>query len=139
MRNFWALVAGAIFGIGLTVSGMTDATKVQGWLDILGNWDPTLAFVLGGAILPMLFAWRMTTGRRPAMGGNFPSHPDPIIDTRLIGGSALFGFGWALVGLCPGPAMASLTVGGLEGLAFFGAMVVGMVGANLSRGEPVPA
>jgi uncharacterized membrane protein YedE/YeeE len=133
MRNGWALIAGSVFGAGLWVSGMTDTTKVQGWLDLFGAWDPTLAFVLGGAILPMLVAWRLTIGRRPVLGGNFPDRPDPILDQRLIGGSVLFGFGWALVGLCPGPAMASLSYGGIEGLVFLAAMIVGMVGVNVER------
>lgn len=137
MRMFWACAAGSVFGLGLMVSGMTDTTKVQGWLDVLGGWDPTLAFVLVGAILPMIVAWRVSIGRRPAMGGNFPTPRDPVLDRQLIGGSALFGVGWALVGLCPGPAIASLSYGGIEGIVFFAAMVVGMTGFHvLNRQEP---
>ncbi|MEM1298018.1 MAG: DUF6691 family protein [Pseudomonadota bacterium] len=139
MRNVSALLAGALFGLGLWASGMTNTAKVQGWLDVLGNWDATLAFVLGGAILPMLLAWRLTKGRRPALGGNFPSRPDTVLDARLIGGSALFGAGWVLVGLCPGPALASLSYGGVEGLVFLAAMSVGMIGVNFTRREVVPA
>jgi len=111
MRNLWAMIAGALFGLGLWIGGMTDTARVQAWLDVLGAWDPTLGFVMVGAILPMAIAWPMTKGRRPRMGGNFPSPVEPVLDRRLIGGSALFGFGWALVGLCPGPAMASLAFG----------------------------
>ncbi|MFK7941583.1 MAG: DUF6691 family protein [Paracoccaceae bacterium] len=139
MRMIWAFVAGSVFGLGLWVSGMTSTVKVQGWLDVLGAWDPTLAFVLGGAILPMAVAWRLTPGRRPHLGGNFPSRPDPILDRRLIVGSVLFGTGWALVGLCPGPAIASLSYGGIEGLVFLAAMAIGMVGINLTRRQKVPA
>ncbi len=129
MRALFAFLSGGLFGAGLLVSGMVDTRKVQGWLDIFGDWDPTLAFVLGGAIIPMFFAWRLTEGRRPALGGVFPPKPAVVIDRSLIGGSVLFGMGWGLVGLCPGPAMASLTFGGVEGLVFFGAMVVGMLAA----------
>lgn len=128
MRLVYALLAGALFGAGLHVSGMTDTTKVQGWLDLFGAWDPTLAFVLGGAILPMLIAWRVAARRESALtGAPFPSQPEPRLDARLIGGSALFGIGWALAGLCPGPAMASLSYGGLEGFVFFAAMITGML------------
>jgi uncharacterized protein len=127
MRAVLAALSGGLFGLGLYVSGMTDTRKVQGWLDIFGDWDPTLAFVLGGAILPMAVAWRLTAGRRPALGGVFPPKPPLRLDGSLILGSALFGAGWGLVGLCPGPAIASLSYGGLGGLAFLGAMVAGMV------------
>ena len=77
MRNLFAFLAGSLFGVGLLVSGMTDTTKVQGWLDIFGDWDPTLAFVLTGAIIPMAIAWRFTEGRRPLAGGVFPEKPSP--------------------------------------------------------------
>ncbi len=72
MRGVLAFVAGSLFGTGLLISGMTDTRKVQGWLDIFGNWDPTLAFVMAGAIVPMLVAWRLTRGRAPFVGGHFP-------------------------------------------------------------------
>ena len=127
MRALFALLSGGLFGAGLFVSGMTDTRKVQGWLDLFGDWDPTLAFVLGGAILPMAVAWRLTEGRRPALGGVFPPRPEVRIDRSLVGGSALFGIGWGLAGLCPGPAMASLSYGGIGGLVFLAAMVAGML------------
>lgn len=128
MRLLFAIAAGGLFGAGLLVSGMTDTRKVQGWLDFFGNWDPTLAFVLGGAILPMLIAWRVAEKRSAAMLGTpIPPRPQPLLDKRLIVGSILFGFGWALAGLCPGPAMASLTYGGAQGIVFFLAMVAGML------------
>ena len=126
MRYLFALLAGALFGAGLYISGMTDTRKVQGWLDVFGDWDPTLAFVLGGAILPMAIAWRLTTARTPLAGGDFPGPAPKLIDRRLIIGSAFFGMGWGLVGLCPGPAMASLSYGGAGGLVFLAAMLVGM-------------
>ena len=129
MRRLTAFLSGGLFGLGLMVSGMTDTTKVQGWLDIFGAWDPTLAFVLGGAILPMLVAWRVAARRRSSvLGTNLPAPPAPRLDTRLLAGSALFGFGWALAGLCPGPALASLSYGGSQGLVFLAAMIAGMLG-----------
>lgn len=128
MRGLISILAGGLFGLGLLVSGMTDTTKVQGWLDIFGAWNPTLAFVLGGAILPMAIAWRIASRRREAvLGGVLPSPPDAQITPRLAIGSALFGVGWGLSGLCPGPAMASLSFGGWQGLAFFVAMCAAMM------------
>ncbi len=128
MRLLVSLLTGALFGAGLTLSGMTDTTKVQGWLDLFGAWDPTLAFVLGGAILPMLIAWRIAARQSaPRFGTAFPARPSQHLDRRLITGSALFGFGWAMVGLCPGPALAVLGHGGWPALLFFAAMVAGML------------
>ena len=126
MRNLFALISGGLFGTGLFISGMTDTRKVQGWLDVFGDWDPTLAFVMGGAIIPMFIAWRLTNNRTPALGGMFPPKPDPVIGRNLIIGSTLFGLGWGLVGLCPGPAIASLSFGGFQGVSFVLAMGVGM-------------
>lgn len=138
MRILISLVAGALFGGGLFVSGMTDTRKVQGWLDVFGDWDPTLAFVMGGAIIPMFFAWRFTKGRKPLAAASFPSLPRPELDHRLITGSVLFGMGWGLAGLCPGPALTSITYGGIGGLVFLAAMITGMaiaprVGSQLDR------
>lgn len=129
-RTLFAALSGAIFGIGLSVSGMTDTAKVQGWLDVFGSWDPTLAFVMGGAILPMAVAWRMAARRRHALlGSDFPPTPDPRLGHNLVIGSVLFGVGWGLAGLCPGPAMASLSWNGGYGLLFLLAMLAGMVAA----------
>ncbi|WP_439109915.1 DUF6691 family protein [Lentibacter sp.] len=126
MRILFSLLSGLLFGGGLFISGMTDTSKVQGWLDIFGAWDPTLAFVLGGAIVPMFFAWRLTGGRRPVTAAQFPPQPPVKIDPRLAIGSLLFGAGWGLAGLCPGPAIASLGYGGLFHWVFFAAMLAGM-------------
>ena len=129
-RAVFAFFAGGLFGAGLLISGMTDTTKVQGWLDVFGAWDPTLAFVLGGAILPMAVAWRVAARRgAPALGGSFPPAPEPRLGHNLVVGSLLFGAGWGLVGLCPGPAVASITWGGVGGLVFLVAMVAGMLAA----------
>jgi len=126
MRIVTSFAAGGLFGAGLLLSGMTDTTKVIGWLDFFGAWDPTLAFVLGGAIIPMFFAWRYAEGRVPKLGGTFPTPPEPKLDRNLIVGSCFFGFGWGLAGLCPGPAMASFTFGGISGALFMVAMIAGM-------------
>lgn len=140
MRGLFALLAGALFGAGLTVSGMTNTAKVQGWLDLFGNWDPTLAFVLGGAIIPMFFAWRLAAQRQRAVLGNaIPGASDPVIDRRLVGGSVLFGLGWALAGLCPGPALAVLGYGGGDAWLFFAAMAVGMLANRFSLPQEVQA
>lgn len=141
-RLFYAFVAGGLFGAGLFVSGMTDTTKVQGWLDVFGNWDPTLAFVMGGAIIPMFIAWRFVPGRKPLVGGDFPKLPRPEVNRDLVLGSTLFGFGWGLAGLCPGPSVASLSYGGVGHWVFFAAMMAGMAIApalRVSLDRAVPA
>ena len=126
MKRLVAFVSGSLFGIGLFLSGMTDTSKVQGWLDLFGNWDPTLAFVMGGAMIPMFITWRFTEGRKPIYAENFPPKPKSNIDRDLILGSILFGVGWGLAGLCPGPALASLGFGGAQSALFVLAMLVGM-------------
>ncbi|MWD28818.1 hypothetical protein E0K89_015150 [Aquicoccus sp. SCR17] len=133
MRNLFAFLAGGLFGAGLYLSGMTDTSKVQGWLDIFGDWDPTLAFVMGGAIIPMAVAWAFTTGRRPLLGGSFPERPEPRIGRNLVLGSTLFGMGWGLAGLCPGPVVASLSYGGGRNLVFLAAMLAGMAATPVLR------
>ena len=127
MRMVLSLIAGGLFGAGLHISGMTDTAKLQGFLDLFGAWDPTLMFVMGGAIAPMALAWLATRGRAPLVGGSFPERPEQRLDRRLVLGAILFGVGWGLVGLCPGPALASLSYGGPSGIVFFVAMVAGML------------
>jgi uncharacterized membrane protein YedE/YeeE len=133
MRTFVSFIVGGLFGAGLLISGMTDTTKVQGWLDIFGDWDPTLAFVMGSAIMPMAVAWRIATGRKPVLASQFPAPPEPKLGRNLVVGSTLFGMGWGLVGLCPGPAIASLSFAGWEGVAFLIAMLSGMLIAPALR------
>ncbi|MBL4749059.1 MAG: hypothetical protein JKX71_00505 [Amylibacter sp.] len=128
MKNLVTLFCGALFGLGLVVSGMTDTTKVQGFLDFFGVWDPTLVFVLGGAIIPMFIAWRIAAKReKSVLGGLIPLAPKTELDGSLITGAVLFGAGWGLSGFCPGPALASSTFGGIGGLTFLAAMLTGMV------------
>ena len=125
--NFFSFLAGGLFGAGLLVSGMTDTRKVQGWLDIFGDWDPTLAFVLGGAILPMMITWNVAARRaRSLLGEPLPGKANTTIDRNLMIGSLMFGAGWGLVGLCPGPAVASISWGGIGGGVFLVSMFAGM-------------
>jgi len=134
MRGLFAALSGGIFGAGLLISGMTDTTKVQGWLDVFGAWDPTLAFVLGGAILPMAVAWRIAARQRVSLLGTpMPAPARQSLDRSLILGSILFGAGWALAGLCPGPAIASLSFGGWGGVLFLSAMLAGMLMTPMLR------
>ena len=127
IRLLVSLVAGLLFGAGLLISGMTDTAKVQGWLDILGKWDPTLAFVMGGAIIPMIMGWVITAKKKPVFDISFSMPSKNAIEKKLLAGSVLFGMGWALAGLCPGPAIAALGFGGTGIILFFVSMVVGML------------
>ena len=134
LRLFIALLSGSFFGAGLFVSGMTDTAKVQGWLDVFGNWDPTLAFVMGGAMIPMGLAWALSRRHVTSLSGQpLPPLPSREIDTKLILGSVFFGICWGLVGLCPGPAIASLTYGGPGLYIFVAAMLGGMLMAPAAR------
>ncbi|KUF10292.1 DUF6691 family protein [Pseudoponticoccus marisrubri] len=134
LNLFIAFLAGGLFGAGLFVSGMTDTTKVQGWLDVFGNWDPTLAFVMGGAMIPMAIAWLIRRRRVTALtGAALPPPPSREIDSKLILGSVLFGIGWGLAGLCPGPSIAALSYGGPGLYVFLAAMAAGMAVAPLLR------
>jgi uncharacterized membrane protein YedE/YeeE len=122
-----ALVAGTLFGAGLTVSGMTDPQRVRGFLNLFGQWDPTLAFVMGGAVLVMAVAWRLRRHiGHPLFAEKFVLPGRSDLDVRLISGSALFGIGWGLAGLCPGPAIASLALAPAAVLPFVVAMLAGM-------------
>ena len=127
MIFFFALLAGMIFGVGLILSGMSDPSKVIGFLDITGNWDPSLAFVLGGAVSVGLLVFPFATKRQQSLLGEVMHLPTATqIDRRLVLGSITFGVGWGLAGYCPGPALASLAYGGLKPLIFVIAMLVGM-------------
>ncbi|MGH8516291.1 MAG: DUF6691 family protein [Panacagrimonas sp.] len=127
MRSIVALFAGVLFGMGLMLGGMTDPAKVIGFLDLAGRWDPSLAFVMGGALCVTLPAFQLLLRRgRPLLEQRFfmPTRTD--LDARLIGGAVLFGVGWGIAGLCPGPAVANLAFGSPQVLAFVAAMIVGM-------------
>ena len=127
MHLFVSLITGLIFGIGLILSGMTDPAKVIAFLDLAGRWDPSLAMVMGGAILVGLVAFRFAAKRSTSLLGEPMRLPTTrATDTRLVAGSLAFGAGWGLAGFCPGPALASLLVGRSEPWIFAGAMLAGM-------------
>jgi uncharacterized membrane protein YedE/YeeE len=126
MQILFAFVVGLLFGIGLIVGGMTDPAKVQGFLDLAGRWDPSLAFVMGGAVLVGLAAFRFAgTRERSLLGAAMRLPTMRHIDRRLLLGALTFGAGWGLAGYCPGPALASVALGG-KALVFSIAMVAGM-------------
>ena len=127
-RILVALLAGTLFGLGLAISGMMNPAKVVGFLDVAGEWDPTLAFVMGGALLVTVPAFRLILNRpRPILADGFALPTKSALDGRLLGGAALFGVGWGLSGFCPGPAVAALTTGLTPVFAFVAAMIAGMV------------
>ena len=122
------VASGFLFGMGLTVSGMTDPQRVRGFLDLFGNWDPTLAFVMGGAVLVMAAAWRIQARMtKPVFGEKFALPDRTDLDPRLIAGAALFGVGWGIAGLCPGPAVASLVLSPVHAIPLVAAMLAGML------------
>jgi uncharacterized membrane protein YedE/YeeE len=128
MIVFFAFLAGLVFGIGLILSGMSDPGKVIGFLDLAGSWDPSLAFVMAGAILVGFFAFRFAGKRgRAFFGGalHLPTRRD--IDKRLVLGSVVFGIGWGLAGFCPGPALVAFGAGIDQAAIFVAAMLGGMV------------
>jgi uncharacterized protein len=128
MRKFLALASGALFGAGVTISGMVNPMKVLNFLDIFGPWDATLMFVMGGGLLVTIVGYHFAMKRRaPLFASSFRIPASEDIDARLLGGAALFGLGWSLTGFCPGPAIASMVFGRVESLAFVAAMAVGMI------------
>ncbi|MEI7568385.1 MAG: DUF6691 family protein [Alcaligenaceae bacterium] len=127
MHRLSEFIVGLLFGLGLLLSGMTDPGKVIGFLDLFGQWDPSLGFVMGGAILVGFFAFTFAKKRtRSFLGGALTLPTSNIIDKRLVIGSLLFGAGWGLAGFCPGPALVSMAAGQEKALIFVAAMVLGM-------------
>lgn len=125
------LALGLLFGVGLVVSGMADPAKVLNFLDLFGTWDPSLAFVMGGAVLVAFVGYRLVLRRDgPIVGSDFHLPISNHIDTRVIAGPAIFGIGWGLGGFCPGPALTALGLGAVGTLAFVPAMLVGMGAAR---------
>jgi len=126
-----ALATGALFGAGLTVSGMTKPSKVVGFLDFAGAWDPSLLFVMAGAIAVYFVASRRVTRRAaPLFDRQFHLPTRKDIDARLVLGAVLFGVGWGLAGFCPGPGLASAGTGSITALVFVAAMTAGMISEN---------
>ncbi|MGR8919654.1 MAG: DUF6691 family protein [Gammaproteobacteria bacterium] len=146
MRALSFLLLGALFAVGLGISGMTQPAKVLGFLDVFGAWDPALMFVMGGAVTVTFAGYRWVLKRpMPLLAAKFeiPSRRD--IDLPLIGGAALFGLGWGTAGFCPGPAITALASGSLDVLVFVGAMFAGFLlkdvalGGSASSGVKSPA
>lgn len=134
MRIIVAFLVGSLFSAGLVISGMTDTQKVIGFLDIFGAWDATLLLVMAGALIPMFIAWKIAKKQqRSILGDEIDLTPNTIIDKKLIIGSMMFGIGWALVGFCPGPNLASLSYGGQSSIIFFVSMLLGMWIYSLNR------
>ena len=127
MLTFTSLLAGLVFGLGLIVSGMANPAKVLGFLDLAGAWDPSLAFVMAGAIgVGGLAFFAVRQRARSWLGAEMTLPTARQIDLRLIGGSTLFGIGWGVAGFCPGPALVALGVGEVKALVFVAAMLIGM-------------
>ena len=127
MQLFVAFAVGLVFGLGLVLSGMTDPAKVLGFLDLGGRWDPSLLFVMGGAIAVAAIGFAVAQRRGQALlGGPLRLPAAGAVDRRLVLGSLAFGVGWGLAGFCPGPAIAALASGSPEPLVFVAAMVAGM-------------
>jgi uncharacterized membrane protein YedE/YeeE len=121
------LSVGLLFGAGLALSGMINPARVLGFLDVAGAWDPTLAFVLGGALLPSALSYVLVRSmKRPVMADEFCIPQNRTVETRMLAGAAMFGIGWGIVGLCPGPAIAGLVLGKWEIWVFVAAMIAGM-------------
>ncbi|WP_415357333.1 DUF6691 family protein [Halioglobus sp. Uisw_031] len=131
MRNVIALLCGLVFGAGLAVSGMTDTAKVLGFLDVLGNWTPDLAFVIGAAACVILMTFPFVMRRKsPLMSLRFLLPTTKFINGELVGGAALYGIGWGLYGYFPGSAMSSLLYQDWKTAIFVVAMLIGMALAN---------
>ncbi|HSH90125.1 MAG TPA: DUF6691 family protein [Ramlibacter sp.] len=132
MQIFLALVAGLVFGLGLLVSGLANPAKVLGFLDLAGRWDPSLIFVMAGAVAVGAVAFAVARRRSASLLGAPMRIPDSRdIDRRLVGGSVLFGIGWGMAGFCPGPAVVALGLGEPKALVFVAAMLAGMAAFEL--------
>ena len=134
MKALVGLLCGTLFGIGLALSGMTDTAKVLGFLDLFGNWVPDLAFVMGGAVMVTLFAFRFVLRGKPVLADSFDLPTSKAIDAPLLTGAVCFGVGWGIYGYCPGPAISAVAYADPQTLLFVAAMLAGMaLNALLSR------
>jgi len=132
--TFAALFSGALFGLGLAMSGMTDARRILGFLDLFGEFDPTLLFVLGGAVATTTLLFRFVLRRgSPVLASSFHLSKLKHIDRHLLGGAALFGVGWGLAGFCPGPALVALGAGYAKAGGFVAAMALGMAAFEVAE------
>ena len=128
MQRMIEFILGLLFGLGLLISGMTDPSKVLGFLDLAGTWDPSLVFVMGGGVMVGVLGFAWAKKRSTSLSGQALQWPDLVhIDRPLVVGSLMFGVGWGLAGFCPGPALVSMAAGHDKALVFVLAMVAGMV------------
>ena len=128
MQIMISFVAGLLFSLGLVVSGLINPAKVQNFLDLAGTWDPSLAFTMAAAIVTTAIGYRLVfRSARPLFADAFQLPPAKAIDARLVGGAAVFGIGWGLIGFCPGPAVAALATASTSAFIFVGAMLAGML------------
>ncbi len=137
-----ALLIGMVFGTGISISGMANPAKVLNFFDIAGTWDPSLIFVMGGALVTTMIGYRIVFGARlrPVFEQMFAIPVTKTIDAQLLGGSAAFGVGWGIAGFCPGGAIPALGLGYGETFIFLGAMIAGiLVGRTLKNGMAKPA
>jgi uncharacterized membrane protein YedE/YeeE len=138
MRNLIALALGILFALGLGVAGMTNPAKIIGFLDISGHWDPALMFVMGSAIPIYMVAWYSRRRRVPWLGGKVPALARRDLDAKLFIGASMFGVGWGLAGICPGPAVTLMGRPSAGAVAFLAAMVAGMFVFRMTD-RPKPA
>ena len=136
MKYLSALLIGAVFGIGIVISGMGNPAKLQNFFDLAGTWDPSLAFVMGGALVVALPGYALIFRRRarPVLEPAFSLPSSKVVDARLVGGSALFGIGWGIVGFCPGGAIPVIGLFHASIFIFLAAMIAGMLAARMASG-----
>jgi uncharacterized protein len=136
MQIFAALMIGFLFGLGILISGMGNPAKVLNFFDLFGRWDPSLAFVMGGALLVNVAGMKLVLGRAaPVLTGQFHLPTRQTIDATLVGGAATFGIGWGLSGFCPGGLLPVLGLGRAEPFIFLAGLIAGMVAARLISGR----
>ncbi|MGB7431082.1 MAG: DUF6691 family protein [Ahrensia sp.] len=140
MKLFFALITGLVFGTGIAISGMMDPAKVLNFFDLAGAWDPSLIFVMGGALIVTFVGYRLVWRREaPLFGDRFQVPTSNVIDAKLIGGSALFGIGWGIAGFCPGAAIPALGTGRWEVVLFLVATIGGFYLRRLVAPVKTPA
>lgn len=132
MRLIVIYMIGLVFGLGISISGMANPAKVLNFFDVAGAWDPSLAFVMGGALVVAFIGYRLVLKRpAPVLARDFQVPTNRDIDARLLGGSAIFGIGWGIAGFCPGGALPALGTGRIEVVMFVAAAAVGTIAARL--------
>ncbi|MCX7561313.1 YeeE/YedE family protein [Sulfitobacter sp. F26204] len=136
MKLLYALLTGLVFGVGISISGMINPAKVFNFFDIAGTWDPSLAFVMGGAVIVTFLGYRLVWRRQaPLFDDAFQIPNNSSIDARLVGGSAIFGIGWGIAGFCPGAAIPALGTGRWEVVLFLAAVTTGFYARRLMSAE----